>query len=181
MVLYRIPDLKGLTSSENVMMLKWSFDLIWSMMVNRACLVWFSFFPYIDPLTSITKATVLRIGSRPPGEKWWTKTSPNFCLWSKGQTIVDQQRHLQSHTILIDVKCIHGIGAIAWWGIIVQLLHAVAGSMGAEGAFFPPRVYKTHRSQSQRATIVLSYLGCMISPLLEVMLSSSNITYDKGA
>ena len=43
------------------------------------------------------------------------------------------------------------------------------------GCNFPPRVYKTHGSQLQRATIVLLYLCNMIIPLFEVPLSSSNI------
>ena len=40
---------------------------------------------------------------------------------------------------------------------------------------FSPRVYKTHGPSSQLATIVLFYLGIIIIPLLEVLLSSSNI------
>ena len=44
-----------------------------------------------------------------------------------------------------------------------------------EGCHLPPRVYKTHGPQSQRATIVLLYLGNIVIPLLEVLLSSSNI------
>ena len=46
---------------------------------------------------------------------------------------------------------------------------------GEPGCHLPPRVYKTHGPQSQRATIVLLYLGNIIIPLLEVLLSSSNI------
>ena len=43
------------------------------------------------------------------------------------------------------------------------------------GCHFPSRVYKTHGPQSQRATIVLLNLYIIVIPLLEVMLSSSNI------
>ena len=45
----------------------------------------------------------------------------------------------------------------------------------AEGTNCPPRVYKTHGPQSQRATIVLLYLGNINIPLLKVLLSPSNI------
>ena len=45
----------------------------------------------------------------------------------------------------------------------------------SQGCHFPSRVYKTHGPQSQRATIVLLYLCYIIIPLLEVLLSSSNI------
>ena len=47
----------------------------------------------------------------------------------------------------------------------------------SQGCHLPPRVYKTHGPQSsQRATIVLLYLGNIVIPLLKVLLSSSNIT-----
>ena len=45
----------------------------------------------------------------------------------------------------------------------------------SRGCHFPSRVYKTHGPQSQRATIVLLYLCIIVIPLLEVLLSSSNI------
>ena len=53
--------------------------------------------------------------------------------------------------------------------------------MEPEGAIYPSRVYKTHGPESQRATIVLLYLGKMIIPLLKVLLSTSNIIYDEYA
>ena len=45
----------------------------------------------------------------------------------------------------------------------------------SRGCHLPPRVYKTHGPQSQRATIVLLYLCNIVIPFLEVLLSSSNI------
>ena len=71
----------------------------------------------------------------------------------------------------------------------IQLLHVVTGVHGvlytrggkwnprrSRGCHFPSRVYKTHGPQSQRATIVLLYLCIIVNiPLLEVLLSSSNI------
>ena len=63
----------------------------------------------------------------------------------------------------------------------IQLLHGVTGSMafckpeGEEGAIFPRGCTKPMDPKSQRATMVLLYLGNMIIPLIKVMLSSSNI------
>ena len=45
----------------------------------------------------------------------------------------------------------------------------------SRGCHFPSRVYKTHGPHSQRATTVLLYLCIIVIPLLEVLLSSSNI------
>ena len=69
---------------------------------------------------------------------------------------------------------------------IIQLLHAVTGSMAfsvlytqggkwhprqSRGCHLPPRVYKTHGPQSRkRATVVLLYLlGNIVIPLLKAL------------